>query len=101
MHFIATGSFASEKTAAVMHLAAEQASLAKSSAVVTSLVRPGRTQGGLVYILETDDPCDLATQRGTALWSRKRRHVDIRVKRYDWNLSSCDDELKTYGAIAA
>ena len=56
MRFIATGSFASEKTAAVMHLAAEQASLAKSSALVTRLICPGRTQGGLVYVLETDDP---------------------------------------------
>jgi len=56
MRFIATGSFASEKTAAVMHLAVEQASLAKSSALVTRLLCPGRIQGGLVYILETDDP---------------------------------------------
>ena len=56
MRFIATGSFASEKTAEVMHLATEQASLAKSSALVTRLICPGRTQGGLVYVLETDDP---------------------------------------------
>ena len=42
MRFIATGSFASEKTAEVMHLAAEQASLAKSSALVTRLICPGR-----------------------------------------------------------
>jgi len=56
MRFIATGSFASEKTAEVMHLAAEQASLAKGSALVTRLICPGRTQGGLVYVLETDDP---------------------------------------------
>jgi CRP-like cAMP-binding protein len=56
MRFIATGSFASEKTTEVMHLAAEQASFAKSSALVTRLICPGRTQGGLVYVLETDDP---------------------------------------------
>jgi len=56
MRFIATGSFASEKTTAVMQLAAEQASLAKSSALITRLICPGRPQGGLVYVLETDDP---------------------------------------------
>jgi len=56
MRFIATGSFPSEKTAEVIRLAAEQAPLAKSPALVTSLIRPGRTQGALVYVLETDDP---------------------------------------------
>jgi CRP-like cAMP-binding protein len=59
MRFVATGSFASEKTAEVLRLAAEQASLAKSPALVTSLIRPGRTQEALVYVLETDDPSDL------------------------------------------
>lgn len=59
MRFIATGSFLSEKTAEVMRLAAEQAPLAKNPALVTSLILPGRTQGALVYILETDDPSDL------------------------------------------
>lgn len=59
MRFIATGSFPSEKTAEVMRLAAAQTSLAKSPALTTSLIRPGRTQEALVYILETDDPSDL------------------------------------------
>jgi CRP/FNR family cyclic AMP-dependent transcriptional regulator len=59
MRFIATGSFLSEKTAAVMRLAAAQAPLAKSPALVTSLILPGRTQGALVYIFETDAPSDL------------------------------------------
>lgn len=59
MRFIATGSFASEQTAAVMRLATEQAPLAKSPGLVTSLIRPGRTEGALVYIFETDDAQDL------------------------------------------
>jgi CRP-like cAMP-binding protein len=59
MRFIATGSFPSEKTAEVLRLAAEQALLANSPTLVTSLIRPGRNQEALVYILETDDPSDL------------------------------------------
>ena len=59
MRFIATGSFASEKTPAVLRLVAEQTLLAKSPALITSLLRPGRTQEALVYVLETDDPSDL------------------------------------------
>ena len=50
MRFVATGSFASEKTAEVLRMAAEQTPLAKSPALVTSLVRPGRTQEALIYI---------------------------------------------------
>ena len=59
MRFIATGSFPSEKTADVLRLAAAQAPLANSPALVTSLIRPGRAQDALVYVLETDDPSDL------------------------------------------
>ncbi len=59
MRFIATGSFPGEKTAEVLRLAAEQALLANSPALVTSLIRPGRNQEALVYVLETDDPSDL------------------------------------------
>jgi CRP-like cAMP-binding protein len=59
IRFIATGSFPSEKTAEVLRLAAEQALLANSPTLVTSLIRPGRNQEALVYILETDDPSDL------------------------------------------
>jgi CRP-like cAMP-binding protein len=59
LRFIATGSFLSEKTAEVLRLATEQAPLAHSPALVTSLIRPGRTQDALIYLLETDDPSDL------------------------------------------
>ena len=59
MRFIATGSFPGEKTAEVLRLAAEQAPLVNSPALVASLIRPGRTQEALVYVLETDDPSDL------------------------------------------
>ena len=59
MRFVATGSFPDEKTAEVLRLAAEQAPLANNPALVTSLIRPGRTQEALVYVLETDDPSDL------------------------------------------
>jgi CRP-like cAMP-binding protein len=59
LRFIATGSFLSEKTAEVLRLAMEQAPLANSPALVTSLIRPGRTQDALIYLLETDDPSDL------------------------------------------
>jgi len=59
MRFIATGSFPGEKTAEVLRLAAEQTPLAHSPALVTSLIRPGRNQDALVYVLETDDPSDL------------------------------------------
>ena len=59
MRFVATGSFAREKTAEVLRLAAEQTTLAKSPALVTSLIRPGRTQEALLYVIETDDPRDL------------------------------------------
>ena len=59
MRFIATGSFPGEKTAEVLRLAAEQAPLANSPALVTSLIRPGRTHEALVYVLETDEPSDL------------------------------------------
>ena len=50
MRFIATGSFPGEKTAEVLRLAAEQAPLANSPALVTSLIRPGRTHEALVYV---------------------------------------------------
>lgn len=59
LRFIATGSFPGEKTAEVLRLAAKQAPLANSPALVTSLIRPGRTQDALIYVLETDDPSDL------------------------------------------
>lgn len=59
MRFVATGSFAREQTAEVLRLAAEQTPLAKSPALVTSLIRPGRTQEALLYVIETDDPHDL------------------------------------------
>lgn len=59
MRFVATGSFAREQTAAVLCLAAAQSSLATSPALVTSLIRPGRTQEALLYVIETDDPRDL------------------------------------------
>jgi hypothetical protein len=59
MRFIATGSFPGEKTAEVLRLATEQTPLAHNPALVTSLIRPGRTQEALVYVLETDDPSDL------------------------------------------
>jgi CRP-like cAMP-binding protein len=59
MRFIATGSFPGEKMAEVLRLVAEQAPLAHSPALVTSLIRPGRTQDALVYVLETDEPSDL------------------------------------------
>ena len=59
LRFIATGSFPGEKMAEVLRLATEQAPLANSPALVTSLVRPGRTQEALIYLLETDDPSDL------------------------------------------
>ena len=61
MRFVATGSFACEQTAEVLRLAAAQTPLAQSSALVTSLIRPGRTQEALLYIIETDDPRDLLT----------------------------------------
>jgi len=59
MRFVATGSFARDKTVEVLRLAAEQTPLAKNPALVTSLIRPGRTQAALLYIIETDDPRDL------------------------------------------
>lgn len=59
LRFVATGSFASEKTADVLRVAAKQAPLAKNPALVTSLMRPGRTQEALLYIIETNDPRDL------------------------------------------
>ena len=59
MRFVATGSFAREQTAAVLCLAAAQTWVAKSSTLVTSLIRPGRTQEALLYVIETDDPRDL------------------------------------------
>ena len=59
MRFIATGSFPGEKAAEVLRLAAEQAPLANSHVLVTSLIRPGRTQDALVYVLETTEPSDL------------------------------------------
>ena len=33
--------------------------LANTPALITSLIRPGRTQDALVYVLETDEPSDL------------------------------------------
>ena len=59
MRFVATGSFAPENTAEVLRLAAAQTPLAKNPALLTSLIRPGRAQEALLYIIETDDPHDL------------------------------------------
>lgn len=59
MRFVATGSFAREQTAEVLRLAATQTPLAKSPALIASLIRPGRTQEALLYVIETDDPRDL------------------------------------------
>ena len=59
MRFVATGSFASEKTAEVLRRASAQAPLAKHPAWLTSLLLPGRTHQALVYILETDNPRDI------------------------------------------
>ncbi len=56
MRFVATGSFAREQMAEVLRLAAAQTPLAQSSALVTGLIRPGRTQEALLYVIETDDP---------------------------------------------
>lgn len=61
MRFVATGSFASDKTTEVLRLAAECLSLAHNPVLLTSLMRPGRTKDALIYILETDDPRDLLT----------------------------------------
>jgi CRP-like cAMP-binding protein len=58
MRFVATGSFAREQMAEVLRLAT-QTPLAQSSALVTGLIRPGRTQEALLYVIETDDPHDL------------------------------------------
>jgi len=55
MRFVATGSFAREQMAEVLRLAT-QTPLAQSSALVTGLIRPGRTQEALLYVIETDDP---------------------------------------------
>src|SRR5215471_10424137 len=59
MRFVATGSFAREQTVEVLRLAVAQTPLTPGSVLVTSLIRPGRTQDALVYILEADDPRDL------------------------------------------
>lgn len=59
MRFVAFGSIAPEHTATVLRLAAEQELLSKNPALVTSLVRPGRTQEALVYVIETDNPRDI------------------------------------------
>ena len=59
MRFVATGSFAREQMAEVLRLAAAQTPLAQSSALVTGLIRPGRTQEAILYVIETDDPHDL------------------------------------------
>lgn len=59
MRFVATGSFASDNTTEVLRLAAERLPLAHSPVMLTSILRPGRTQDALIYILETDDPRDL------------------------------------------
>jgi len=56
MRFVATGSFAGDKTAEVMRIAAEQAQALRNPALVASLVRPGRVQDALVYIIETENP---------------------------------------------
>lgn len=59
MRFVATGSFASEKTTEVLRLAAERLALHHNPVMLTSFMRPGRTHEALIYILETDDPRDL------------------------------------------
>jgi CRP-like cAMP-binding protein len=59
MRFVATGSFASDKTAEVLRLAGAQAPLTKHPALVTSLLLPGRTHQALVYVFETDNPRDI------------------------------------------
>lgn len=59
MRFVATGSFASDKTTEVLRVAAEQRRLAKNDALVASLFRAGRTHDALIYVMETEDPQDI------------------------------------------
>lgn len=59
MRFIATGSCAPENLATVLHLAATQAAPTLPPALVTRLIRPGRADGALVYILDTATPGDI------------------------------------------
>lgn len=59
MRFVATGSFAGDKTAEVLRVAAEQARLAKNQALVTSVFRAGRAHDALIYIIETEDLHDI------------------------------------------
>jgi len=59
MRFVATGSFAGHQTAEVMRIAAGEAQASRNPALVASLVRPGRVQDALVYIIETENPQDI------------------------------------------
>jgi len=58
MRFLATGSFAKEKTREVLHIAAQQITN-KQPAMVTSLWRPGRTTDALIYLIATENPRDI------------------------------------------
>ena len=59
MCFVATGSFAHERSADVRRVVAEQAQGARHPALVADLMRLGRTHEALLYIIETDNPRDL------------------------------------------
>lgn len=59
MRFVATGSFAGDKTAEVLRIAAEQTQLSKHQTLVTSLFRAGRAHDALVYVIETEDLRDI------------------------------------------
>lgn len=59
MRLIATGSCTPENLAAVLHLAAAQVTGTTPPALVSSMFRPGRTEGVLVYLLDTASPGEL------------------------------------------
>jgi CRP-like cAMP-binding protein len=59
MRFVATGSFAGNRTSEVLRVASEQAEQTPHPALVSSLLLPGRTQQALVYLIETDNPRDI------------------------------------------
>ncbi len=59
MRFVAMGSFASEKAAEVLRIASERAASVSQPALVTCLLRLGRTRDALVYLIETANPRDI------------------------------------------